>query len=66
MDLYELNFNDSLCFNLKGKEIKLTLLENKVNPDEYAIGVTAPRSVSIDREEIYMRRKQNRPKKTED
>jgi sRNA-binding carbon storage regulator CsrA len=29
------------------------LIENKVNPDEYALGVDAPRSVSVNREEIY-------------
>ena len=53
MDIYTLDYNESVYFELDGKQIRVMLIENKVNPDEYALGVDAPRSVSVNREEIY-------------
>mgnify|MGYP000197507294 CR=1 FL=1 len=58
MDIYKLDYNESIYFQLNGKQIKVMLVENKVNPDEYALGVDAPRSVSVNREEIYNRKRQ--------
>jgi sRNA-binding carbon storage regulator CsrA len=58
MDIYTLDYNESIYFELNGKQIKVMLVENKVNPDEYALGVDAPRSVSVNREEIYNRKRQ--------
>jgi sRNA-binding carbon storage regulator CsrA len=57
MDIYTLDYNESIYFELNGKQIKVMLVENKVNPDEFALGVDAPRSVSVNREEIYNRKK---------
>lgn len=55
MDIYQLEYGESIHFKLNNTDIKVTLIENKVNPDEYALGVDAPRSVSVNREEIYKR-----------
>jgi sRNA-binding carbon storage regulator CsrA len=62
MDIYTLDYSESVYFELKGKQIRVMLVENKVNPDEYALGVDAPRSVSVFREEIH-KRKNNTLKK---
>jgi carbon storage regulator CsrA len=58
MDIFTLDYNEAIYFELDGKQIKITMIENKVNPDEYALGVDAPRSVSVNREEIYNRKRQ--------
>jgi carbon storage regulator CsrA len=55
LDIYQLEYGESIHFKLNNADIKVTLIENKVNPDEYALGVDAPRSVSVNREEIYQR-----------
>jgi carbon storage regulator CsrA len=55
VDIYQLEYGESIHFKLNNTDIKVTLIENKVNPDEYALGVDAPRSVSVNREEIYQR-----------
>jgi carbon storage regulator CsrA len=55
LDIYQLEYGESIHFKLNNTDIKVTLIENKVNPDEYALGVDAPRSVSVNREEIYQR-----------
>jgi sRNA-binding carbon storage regulator CsrA len=53
MDIYTLDYSESVYFELDGKQIRVMLIENKVNPDEYALGVDAPRSISVNREEIH-------------
>jgi len=58
MDIFTLDYNEAIYFELDGKQIKITMIENKVNPDEYALGIDAPRSVSVNREEIYNRKRQ--------
>lgn len=63
MDLMSLQYDESFEIDLRGTKIKVTLLKNKENPDEYAFGVDAPRSVAINREEIYQRKKQAKSKR---
>lgn len=63
MDLMSLEYDEAFEIDLRGQKIKVTLLKNKENPDEYAFGVDAPRSVAINREEIYQRKKKSRPSK---
>lgn len=60
MDIINLEFNDSIMFDVNNESIKLTLLRNKENQDEYALGVDAPRAVSINREEIYFRKNRSK------
>ena len=62
MDLMSLQYDESFEIDLRGTKIKVTLLRNKENPDEYAFGVDAPRSVGINREEIYQRKKKAKAK----
>lgn len=62
MDLMSLEYDESFEIDLRGTKIKVTLLRNKENPDEYAFGVDAPRSVAINREEIYQRKKKAKSK----
>lgn len=66
MDLMNLNYDDFFELDLRGQKIKITLLKNKENPDEYAFGIDAPRSVAINREEIYQRKLKARTRKQED
>jgi len=56
MNLISLQYNESMEFDLNGKKIKITLLKNKDNSDEFTFGIDAPRSVAINREEIYKRK----------
>ena len=57
MDILNLNFEDRLVFQEGGKcKFKVSLLVNKENKDEYAFGVDAPRHVSVDREEVWLRK----------
>lgn len=56
MDLLALDYNESIVIKIGEDEVKLTLLVNKENPDEYAFGIEAPRSVAINREEIYQKK----------
>ena len=60
MDIINLEFNDSIMFDVNNESVKLTLLRNKENQDEYALGVDAPRAVSINREEIYFRKNRSK------
>lgn len=53
MDLLSLEYNDSIVIEMGENKVKMTLLVNKENPDEFAFGIDAPRSVAINREEIY-------------
>ena len=56
MDLLSLDYNDSIVIEMGETKVKMTLLVNKENPDEFAFGVDAPRSVAINREEIYQKK----------
>lgn len=56
MDLLSLDYNDSIVIEMGEMKVKMTLLVNKENPDEFAFGVDAPRSVAINREEIYQKK----------
>ncbi len=56
MELLSLNYNESVVIEVGGKKVKVTLLVNKDNPDEFAFGIDAPRSVAINREEIYRKK----------
>ena len=53
MDLMSLEYNESFVIDLKGEKVRITLLKNKDNPDEYAFGIDAPRSIDVNREEIF-------------
>lgn len=57
MELMSLSFDETLILEVKGEKVKITLLQNKDNPDEYAFGIDAPRSVALNREEIYKKKK---------
>ncbi len=56
MELLSLDYNESVVIEIDGKKVKMTLLVNKENPDEYAFGIEAPRDVAINREEIYQKK----------
>ncbi len=56
MDLMSLDYDESLVIDLKGEKVKITLLKNKDNTDEYAFGIEADRSVAINREEVFNRK----------
>jgi sRNA-binding carbon storage regulator CsrA len=56
MDLLSLDYNDSIVIEMGKSKVKMTLLINKENPDEFAFGVDAPRSIAINREEIYRKK----------
>jgi sRNA-binding carbon storage regulator CsrA len=58
MDIFTLDYNEAVYFELDGKQIKIKLIENKVNPDEYSLAIDAPRSVSVNREEVYNKKRQ--------
>ena len=60
MDIINLEFNDSIMFDVNNESIKLTLLRNKENQDEYALGVDASRAVSINREEVHFRKNRSK------
>lgn len=57
MDLLSIDYNESIVIEMGGKKVKLTLLVNKENPDEYAFGIEAPRDIAINREEIYQKKR---------
>ena len=56
MDLMSLDFDESFVIDLRGEKVKVTLLTNSENPDEYAFGIEASRSVAINREEVFIRK----------
>lgn len=56
MELISLAYNESIVIEMGGQKVKMTLLVNKDNPDEYAFGIDAPRSIAINREEIYQKK----------
>lgn len=57
MDILNLNYDDVLVFEENGNtKFKVSLLINKENKEEFALGVQAPRHVSVDREEIWLRK----------
>lgn len=62
MDLYDIKYNESMILELNGIKVKITLLPSKDCPGEYAFGIEAPKSVAINREEIYRKLKQHRKK----
>lgn len=57
MDLLSLDYNESIVIEMGDQKVKLTLLVNKENPDEYAFGIEAPRNIAINREEIYQKKR---------
>lgn len=63
MDIMTLDYDDSFVIELRGERVRISLLRNKENPDEYALGVDAPRSVAINREEIYLRKKRSQERR---
>lgn len=63
MDLYDLKYNESLIVELGDVQVKMTLLPSKDCPGEHAFGIEAPKSVAINREEVYRKLTQSRKKK---
>lgn len=59
MELFNIKYKDSLIIKIGGQTVKITLLPKKDNTDEYALGIDAPRNISVDREEIYHKKKIN-------
>tara|TARA_B110000879_G_C11119899_1_gene491278 strand:- start:389 stop:574 length:186 start_codon:yes stop_codon:yes gene_type:complete len=55
MELLNLKYNESFEIDLGGEKVKVTLFENKENPEEFTFGFDAPKSICINREEVVLR-----------
>lgn len=64
MEIMDLKFGDTLVFEDRTRKFKVSLLVNKDNQDELSLGVDAPREISIDREEVYLRKQKANQKLT--
>jgi sRNA-binding carbon storage regulator CsrA len=62
MDLYDIKYNESMILELGGVKVTITLLPSKDCPGEYAFGIEAPKSIAINREEIYKKLNQHKEK----
>ena len=62
MEIMDLKFGDTLVFEDRTRKFKVSLLVNIDNQDELSLGVDAPREISIDREEVYLRKQKNQSK----
>jgi carbon storage regulator len=57
MDIVTLNFKDEkLVINHHHQKITITLQKNKLD-NSVSLGIDAPRTISVDREEIYRLKK---------
>lgn len=45
-----------------GEDIRITVVS--ISPDRVRLGITAPRKVSVDREEIFLRKRAIKPEPT--
>lgn len=66
MDLYDVAYNESLIIELDNAKVKITLLPSKDCPGEYAFGIEAPKSIAINREEVYRKLNHTKKKYTQD
>lgn len=55
MELLNVKFNESFEIEVKGEKVRVTILRNKDNPDEYALGFDAPAHISITPEEVLLK-----------
>lgn len=53
MELLNLQYGESFEITLKGEKVKVTLLKNKESPHDFRLGIEAPQSISVNREEVY-------------
>lgn len=54
MELLSVKFNESFEIEVKGEKVRVTVLRNKDNPEEFAFGFDAPDNISIAPEEVLL------------
>ena len=55
MELLNVKFNESFEIEVQWEKVRVTILRNKDNPDEFAFGFDAPATVLIKPEEILLK-----------
>jgi sRNA-binding carbon storage regulator CsrA len=57
MDMLSLNYNETVVIDMGEDKVKITLLENKENTEEFTLGIEAPRRVAVNHEESHQKKK---------
>ncbi len=57
MDIININFEQPLQFTINGELVTLTAYKLLNEPGNIKLGVSAPLTVAVDREEIYHRKR---------
>jgi sRNA-binding carbon storage regulator CsrA len=57
MQIFNLKESESIILEISGKKVKLTLLPKQDDRDEFVIGIDAPRTINIAREEVFNTKK---------
>lgn len=55
MELLNVKFNESFEVEVKGEKVRVTVLRNKDNPEEFVFGFDAPAHISITPEEVLLK-----------